>query len=128
MSRWLEIPALGIIIAICAIHAHRFAANIKIGPWFHIVWGCIYASVMAFMAWQVKSWWLLGGFAIERFVFYNMTLNILRYGWRWDSLFYIHAEKNGSWWDRIELAWKGLYPYIWGVGVLAFVIIQFYIA
>lgn len=124
MIRVLEIPILSLIIGICCIHANRFHQNIPIGKWFHFLWGCVYAAPSAFFAWQMHSWWLLGAFTIERFVFYNPILNLIRQR----KFFYIVADNSKpGFWDKIEVWWANFYPYIWGLGVLAFIAIQFYI-
>lgn len=126
MIRVLEIPMLSLIIGICAIHAHRFHENIPITKWFHFWWGFAYGVPAAFLAWRYESWWLLGTFTIERFVFYNPVLNLIRFGWESDKFFYIVADNSKpGLWDKIEVWWKGYYRYIWGLGVIAFIIIQF---
>lgn len=122
MIRILQVPILAILIAICIIHAKRFFENKAIGPWFHLLWGCVYAVPCVFLAWRYHSWIMLGAFVIERFVFYNPTLNILRD----EKFFYIVTDNSKpGFWDKIEVWWGGFYPYIWGVGVLGYIIIQF---
>lgn len=121
MIRLWQIAFLAVIIAITKIHADKFAANKPIGPLFHAIWTLIYFVPVAFFAWRYCSWWLLIAGIIERFVFYNPVLNI----WRGEKFFYIHSGKNGSWWDDLELKWAKYYPYLWMVGFVGFIVIQF---
>lgn len=128
MIRILEIMMLSVIIAICMIHAHRFESNKPIGRWFHFWWGFAYAVPAVFFTWRYESVWLLIAFAVERFVFYNPVLNIIRFGWEKDKFFYLHAENSKpGLWDKIEIWWAGFYPFIWALGALALVIVQFYL-
>lgn len=123
MMALLQIPMLAVIITITLIHAKRFAENKAIGVWFHFTWGCVYFIPAAFLCWQMGSYWLAGAFCLERFVFYNFILNIIRK----EKFFYLHAGVNGSWWDDLELLWVKAYPWFWAASVLGFIAIQFYL-
>lgn len=121
MIRLLQIPMLGVMVAICAIHAKRFADNKAIGLWFHFIWGCVYFIPATFLAWQMSSYWLAGAFVIERFVFYNPILNRMR----GKAFFYLSVNsQTPSWWDSIEIGWRNAYPYVWIFSCVAFMIIQ----
>jgi len=78
MIRLYEIAALILIIGITSIHAHIFENNVKIGPWFHFLWGMVYFIPCGIIAWLTGSWWLAGAFLFERLVFYNPILNLIR--------------------------------------------------
>ncbi len=123
MIRLYEIAAFGLIIGITDLHAEKFAANKPVGPLFHTLWALIYLVPCAVIAALNSSWWLMVAFTLERFVFYNLILNI----WRTKPFFYIHSGLNGSWWDDLELKWSGVYPYAWGVGLLGLIIVNFII-
>ena len=125
MIRLWEIAFLGLIIGITKIHADKFAANKPISPLFHAMWTLIYFVPGTFLAWRYSSWWLVAACILERFVFYNVVLNIWRFGWNAKKFFYIHSGENGSVWDDLELKWASFYPFAWGIGMLGFIIIQF---
>lgn len=121
MIALLQIPVLALIRWIAGIHAKKFAANIKIGPWWHFWWSVVYAIPCAITAWLCHSWLLAVAFAIERFVVYNPLLNRIRN----KSFFYIVADNSKpGFWDKIEVFWAGFYPYIWGLAVLGYIFIQ----
>lgn len=124
MKPLFQIPLLALIAVITIIHANKFARNEKIGPWWHFWWGFVYGLPAVIFAYFCRSWWLLGAFMLERFVFYNPMLNI----WRHKYFFYIVASNSKpGFWDKIELWWKGFYPYIWCAGVIAYIVVQFFI-
>jgi hypothetical protein len=123
MIRLFQILFVILIIVITDIHARRFKANKPIGPLFHFTWAAVYFIPAVLFAWHLGSWWLAGASAVERFVLYNPILNLIR----GEKFFYLHSGKNGSWWDDLELMWSRVYPWIWGLGVLIFIIIQFFL-
>jgi hypothetical protein len=119
-----EIPVLLLIIAICYYHRYRFKNNLPTGPLFHFFWsGLYFLLAFAYALIRYHSWALVGVFTLERFVFYNTILNVIRK----EKFFYLHAGKNGSWWDDLELGWAKAYPWIWAASALTFLIIQFFL-
>jgi hypothetical protein len=123
MSKLLQIPALVLIYMIISIHSKRFEANKSIGPWWHLWWGFVYGVPTGIAAYLCHSYALAWVFALERFVLYNPMLNLMRN----ESFFYIVAKNSKpGFWDKIEVSWKGFYPYIWGLGFLGYIIIQFF--
>jgi hypothetical protein len=120
MIRLYEAAMLGVIIGITKIHADKFAQNKPISPSFHFLWAVVYFIPCSVIAFIYGSWWLLSLFVLLRFISYNIALNI----WRTKPFFYIHSGLNGSKWDELELKWSGLYPFLWGVGVLLFIYIN----
>lgn len=124
MERILQIPIFIAIFLIAYIHADRFNRNIPIGPAFHFMWGAAYAILAGFIAWRYHSWMLLIAFAFERFVLYNPLLNYQRTPQK--SFFYLGTSPiNRSWWDDLELIWAKAYPWIWGTGLLGWIIVNF---
>jgi hypothetical protein len=121
MIRLWELAMLFVIIAITKIHADKFAHNRAISPTFHFLWAVVYFIPCAVISYLTGSWWLAVAFILLRFVAYNIILNV----WRTRPFFYIHSGLNGSWWDELELHWANLYGWIWGVGVIALIIINF---
>lgn len=121
-----EFIFLLMIIGITKYHKNWFAGNYRVGIWFHTLWGLVYYIPAAYLCIHVySSVWLAVMLVSERFVFYNPILNI----WRTKYFFYISVQsgKGSSLWDRIEIGWKGAYPYVWVVCSIAFVVSQFYL-
>ena len=123
MHLW-QIAFVSLLLVICAIHTHIFRVNKPVGPLFHLIWMVIYFVPPAII-WAVnRSYELAGASVLIRFVLYNPVLNYLRHR----PFFYLSVNsKNPSLWDKIELKWSGLYPWIWGTGFLGLIIIQFFI-
>lgn len=127
MCYLFEFVAFSVIFATCAIHAHRFHENIPISKVFHLVWALLYAFVCVLMALYEKSWLLLACFAIERFVFYNQTLTIIR---NLNSriklpFFYLHSKsEHGSSTDAILEKIGIAYPISWFLFLGLFIYLQ----
>lgn len=126
MNYFLEILALVLMIGIT--YYHYYVYNVKkrkIGKWFHFWWGVVYTIPCVIAVWLLKwNWVMAGAFILERFVFYNPILNT----WRHLGIFYIVADNSVlGMWDKIEIWWRGFYPYIWGAGVIGFIVIQYFL-
>ena len=119
MIRFWEIPALILIIVVCYIHAGIFARNRIIGPWFHFLWAMSYFIPCGVIAYFTRSWWLAGAFIMERAVFYNPVLNLIRQR----PFFY-----QGSATANNHAISNGLYtPFLWIVYIIGFIIINIFI-
>lgn len=119
-----QILTLAMIIAITWFHKKRFDANKPVGPWWHFWWSCVYGIPAGVIAWHYHSYWLAAAFVLERFVFYNWILNLRR-----GRAFFYVVSKNSKpgFWDKIYTWFNKFYPYIWGAGVICYIIIQFFI-
>jgi hypothetical protein len=119
MIRLWEIAALGIITGTCIIHANIFARNRIIGPWFHFIWAAVYFIPLGAIAYLNGSWWLAGVFIMERAVFYNPILNLIRQR----PFFY-----QGSATANNHAISNILYtPILWLVYIAGFIIINIFI-
>ena len=118
---FIETWMLALILVICAIHAHRFYRNIPTGMWFHTAWAAVYAAVAAFWFLLCQDWILELGFLMLRFVAYNPLLNWMR----GKDIWYVGVTSTGSWWDKIEEKYAGLYKVLWFTALAELIIIQF---
>jgi len=118
LIRLYEILALIAIIGITSVHAHIFNENRKIGPWFHFLWAAVYFIPCGVIAYLTGSYWLAGAFILERAVFYNPILNLIRQR----PFFY---KGYGTIHPAIT---NFLYtPLLWVVYILAFITINIFI-
>lgn len=118
MIRFYEIAALMIIIGVCAIHADIFARNRIIGPWFHALWAGVYFIPCGVMAYLTGSWWLAGAFIMERAIFYNPILNLMR-----DKPFFYQGSNSLN-----HAVTNWLYtPVLWIGYIIGFIIINIFI-
>jgi hypothetical protein len=108
---------------ICWVHAAWFVNNIKTGPWFHAVFGAVYAVPVIWIGWFWRhDLVLIVALVTERFVVYNPMLNLIR-----DKPFFYLSVNNDhpSWWDELEMKYNHLYPFVWIASLILFVLIQF---
>lgn len=110
-----------LIFIINLFHKRLYDKQVVIGFWFHVLWGFAYAFPVTICCLIEKNWFALGGIlALERFVIYNINLNLLR----GEKMFYLGKAKYASWWDDIERWWGDAYPYLWGVAAAFYLYIQ----
>jgi hypothetical protein len=121
-----ELLAFGAIMSIAEYHAHLFIANKKINNSFHFWWACAYFIPAFYVALVMfDNWYLLAAFTAERFFFYNPLLNLMRN----KTFFYLSTASgnSSSWWDRLEIKWKNIYPDIWVLSGILLITLQFFI-
>jgi len=118
-----EVLFLGAIAGIADIQAGMIANNLPIR---HFCWGLLFALLIAGAWWlEDRDYWFGGALILQHFCFFAPILNFCRHPRM--PFFYVHSDpKKGSIWDRLLKPVEKAYPYIWGIGLIGFALINIF--
>jgi len=89
----------------------------------HTVWGLVFVTLGGIGLWFQFSWWFAAALVIEHFIFFAPLLNFLRHPRK--PFFYISSQpKTGSIWDKWLIKIESIYPYLYIIAVIGFILIQ----
>lgn len=130
MNYILEILILIATLVVASIHAQRYDYNLSISNTWHWLWLLPFIIVITCSWFVTHNWKLINSLILIRGLFFNPALNFMRKNiisaGCINRFFYLHGESEyGSVWDKLLEKTGKAYTFLWAVGFLFLIYLQF---